>query len=243
MITAILIDDEPDALECLQWELENFKDEIRVAATFNNAHNAIEFLQKNETDAVFLDVEMPEMSGFEFLEKFAKRNFAVIITTAYQDYALPAIKKQCLDFLQKPTDSAAIKECINKIKNFKNEHLFINYFEEKLYRKAEKEGHKKIIINTDGKLMFLQPDEIIYCESDGNYSTIYLENEKKILISTPLKQLEEKLTDDFFRIHHSYIINMNKVQEYLKNHSYVILSNNIKIPVSRQKKSSFLDRF
>ena len=196
MITAILIDDEPDALECLQWELENFKDEIRVAATFNNAHNAIEFLQKNETD-----------------------------------------------FLQKPTDSAAIKECINKIKNFKNEHLFINYFEEKLYRKAEKEGHKKIIINTDGKLMFLQPDEIIYCESDGNYSTIYLENEKKILISTPLKQLEEKLTDDFFRIHHSYIINMNKVQEYLKNDSYVILSNNIKIPVSRQKKSSFLDRF
>ena len=70
MITAILIDDEPDALECLQWELENFKDEIRVAATFNNAHNAIEFLQKNETDAVFLDVEIPEMSGFEFLEKF-----------------------------------------------------------------------------------------------------------------------------------------------------------------------------
>ncbi|KMQ72711.1 LytR/AlgR family response regulator transcription factor [Chryseobacterium koreense] len=243
MITAILIDDETDALECLKWELENFKEEIRVISIFDTASDAILFLEENEVDAVFLDVEMPEMSGFEFLENFAKRDFAVIITTAYQDYALPAIKKQCLDFLQKPTDSLAIRQCIEKIKNFKNEHLFITYFEEKLYRKAEKEGHKKIIINTDGKLMFLQPEDIIYCESDGNYSTIYLENGKKILISTPLKQVEEKLTDDFFRIHHSYIINMNKVTEYMKNDSQVMLCNNIKIPVSRQKKTSFLDHF
>ena len=243
MISTILIDDEPDALECLKWELENFKEEIHVAATFNTALEAISFLEKNTVDAVFLDVEMPEMSGFEFLEKFAKRNFAVIITTAYQDYALPAIKKQCLDFLQKPADSQAVKECIEKIKNFKNEHFLIDYFEDKLYKKNEKEGNKKIIINTDGKLMFLQPEEIIYCESEGNYTTIYLENGKKIVMSTALKHVEEKLTDDFFRIHHSYIINMNKVQEYLKNDSFVILSNNIKVPVSRQKKSSFLDRF
>ncbi|MBW8359067.1 MAG: LytTR family DNA-binding domain-containing protein [Weeksellaceae bacterium] len=243
MITVILIDDEQDALDCLKWELENLKEDIRILPSFSSATAAAKYLHENPVDAVFVDVEMPEMSGFEFLEKFPNRKFAVIITTAYHEYALPAIKQQCLDFLQKPADSESVKLCIEKIKRFKKEHHLIDYLEEKLEGKAEREGHKKIIINTDGKLMFLKPEEVVYCESDGNYSTIFLENGKKIVVSIPLKQLEEKLTEDFFRVHHSYIINMNKVQEYLKSDSYVVLTNQAKIPVSRQKKTSFLDQF
>lgn len=244
MITAVIIDDEANAIESLQWELNNFKSEIQVLETFTQASEAVDFLEKNMVDAVFLDIEMPGMNGFEFLEKFEKRKFAVIITSAYHNYALPAIKAQCLDFLPKPTDEKAVKECLEKIKKFKTDHFFIDYFEEALFSKmGSKENNKKITINTDGKVMFLLPDDIIYCESDGNYSTIFLENGKKIVLSLKLKQLEEKLTDDFFRIHNSYVINLNKVQEYIKNDAYVILTNQAKIPVSRQKKSIFLDKY
>lgn len=243
MITVILIDDEQDALDCLRCELENLKDQIRILHSFTSPIGAAKFLYKNAVDAVFVDVEMPEMNGFDFLKKFPERKFAVIITTDKCEYALAAIKQQCLDFLQKPADPGSVKICLEKIKIFKKEHNLIDYLEDKLERKTEREGHKKIIINTDGKLMFLKPDELIYCESDGNYSTLFLDNGKKIVISIPLKQLEERLTKDFFRVHHSYIINMNSVQEYLKSDSFVVLTNNVKIPVSRQKKTGFLDQF
>ncbi len=244
MITAVIIDDEANAIESLQWELNNFRNEINVLATFTQAIEAKSFLEKNSVDAVFLDVEMPGMNGFELLESLERRKFAVIITTAYHGYAIPAIKAQCLDFLPKPTDEDAVKSCIEKIKKRKTEHFFIDYFEEALFNKmSDKENTKKITISTDGKVMFLLPDEIIYCESDGNYSTIFLENGKKIVLSLKLKQLEEKLTDDFFRIHNSYVINLNKVQEYIKYDAYVILTNQAKIPVSRQKKSIFLDKY
>ncbi|MCC2591737.1 LytR/AlgR family response regulator transcription factor [Chryseobacterium sp. MFBS3-17] len=243
MITVLILDDEQDALDCLKWELENLIPEHIAVHAFTSAEKATMFLSRTLVDAVFIDVEMPEMSGFDFLQQFPERKFAVIITTAYHEYALPAIKQQCLDFLQKPADSDSVRECIDKIKKFKKEHDLIDYIEEKLSRNARNEGQKKIIISTDGRMMFLKPDEVLYCESDGNYSTIFLENGKKIVVSTPLKQLEEKLTEDFFRVHHSFIINMNKVQEYLKSESYVVLTNHSRIPVSRQKKSSFLDQF
>lgn len=244
MITAVIIDDEANAIESLQWELNHFKSEITVIATFTMAVEAKSFLEKNSVDAVFLDVEMPGMNGFELLESLERRKFAVIITTAYHSYAIPAIKAQCLDFLPKPTDEEAIKTCIEKIKKYRKEHFFIDYFEEALFSKMnDKDNNKKITINTDGKVMFLLPDDIIYCESDGNYSTIFLENGKKIVLTIKLKQLEDKLTDDFFRIHNSYVINLNKVQEYLKHDAYVILTNQAKIPVSRQKKSMFLDKY
>lgn len=244
MITAVIVDDEANAIESLQWELNNFRNEISVLATFTQASEAKIYLEKNIVDAVFLDVEMPGMNGFELLESLEKRKFAVIITTAYHEYAISAIKAQCLDFLPKPTDEDAIKICVEKIKKYKKEHFFIDYFEEALFSKMNsKENSKKITINTDGKVMFLSPDDIIYCESEGNYSTIFLENGKKIVLTIKLKQLEEKLTDDFFRIHNSYVINLNKVQEYLKQDAYVILTNQAKIPVSRQKKSIFLDKY
>lgn len=244
MITSIIIDDEEGAIESLRWELNNFKNEITVLQSFTKVQEAILFLQDNTVDAIFLDIEMPKMNGFEFLERFKNRKFAVIITTAYNEYALPAIKKQCLDFLSKPTDRESLEECITKIKAFVKEHQLKDYFEEILIKKvSEKDNVKKITLNCDGKLMFLIPDDIIYCESDGNYSTIFMESKKKILVTMKLKQLEEKLPDDFFRIHNSYIINLNKVQEYLKNDGYVILTDQSKIPVSRQKKMLFLGKF
>ena len=108
----------------------------------------------------------------------------------------------------------------------------------------KKLNNKKITINTDGKLIFLEPEEIVFIESDGNYSSIHTTNNKKIVVTKKLKEVNTLLSEElFFRIHKSYIINLKKVKEFLKTDGYVVLENNQKIPVSRQKKAEFLDKF
>jgi two-component system LytT family response regulator len=196
-------------------------------------------------DCVFLDIEMPEMDGFQFLELFPQRNFTVVITTAFDQYAIKAIKESAFDYLLKPIDTDDLIRCFDKIEQQKNS-VSVN---EKLENSLEKLlqsavfSQKKISINNDGKMIFLNPDDIIYCESDGNYCTIFLENKEKIVLSQKLKFMEEKLAQlQFFRIHNSYLINLNKVKEFHKTDEYVVLSNQVKIPVSRQKKSDFLDK-
>lgn len=245
MVSIIIIDDEPSAIKSMVWEIEHFCKEVTINGTFTSAAAAADFLKKNQIDCVFLDIEMPDMDGFQFLELFPQRNFAVVVTTAYDQYAIKAIKEKALDYMLKPIDSDDMIECIDKLNKYKNQITTNDKLEKTLenFINSNKISQKKISINCDGKLLFINTDEIVYCESDGNYSTIYLENKEKIFLTQKLKFLEEKLIDSFFfRIHNSYLINLNKVKEFHKNDEYVVLTNNTKIPVSRNKKSEFLNK-
>lgn len=245
MITVIIVDDELSALKSMQWEIANFCDDVTILGSFSNALEARKFLNENAVDCVFLDIEMPEMDGFQFLDSFKNRNFSVVITTAYDQYAIKAIKEKALDYLLKPIDSDDLKSCITKIRQHKEEHSIHERLERTLESMVQKSQHqvKKISVSCDGKIIFLNPDDIVYCESDGNYCTIFLENKEKIFITHKLKFMEEKLQDlYFFRIHNSYLINLNKVKEFHKSEDFVVLSNNVKLPVSRSKKSTFLDQ-
>ncbi|MDO9257708.1 MAG: LytTR family DNA-binding domain-containing protein [Bacteroidales bacterium] len=245
MIDLLLIDDEPSAIKSLEWEIENFCKNVKIVGTFTNAMLAAEFLRKNTVDCVFLDIEMPDMDGFQFLELFPNRNFSVVITTAFDQYAIKAIKESALDYLLKPIDSDDLIACFTKIEQQKSSVSISEKLEISLEKILQSTvlSQKKINITNDGKMIFLNPDDIIYCESDGNYCTIYLENKEKIVLSQKLKFMEEKLAQlQFFRIHNSYLINLNKVKEFHKTDEYVVLSNLVKIPVSRQKKSDFLDK-
>jgi len=245
MISIIIVDDEHSALKSMQWEITNFCDDITILETFSSALEAKKFLSENTVDCVFLDIEMPEMDGFQFLDSFKSRNFSVVITTAYDQYAIKAIKEKALDYLLKPIDSDDLKDCIEKIRKHKEEYSIHDRLERTLETMVQKnQNHiKKISVSCDGKIIFLNQDDIVYCESDGNYCSIFLENKEKIFISQKLKFMEEKLQDMcFFRIHNSYLINLNKVKEFHKGDDYVVLSNNVKLPVSRNKKSNFLDQ-
>lgn len=242
MLQAVIVDDEIKALQSLSWELTNFSDEIEVMASFTNPFEALEYLQKNTPDCLFLDIEMPTMDGFQFIQKLTNSNFPVIITTAYNQYALKAIKNQALDYLLKPIDTDDLEDTIVKIKKFKANNFSIENLEMALLNFNSKTSNKRITLNTDGKLLFLESDEILYAESDGNYSTLFLSDGQKIVLTKKLKEVNNLLpTDSFFRIHNSYIVNLNKIKEFLKTDGYVILKSNHKIPVSRQKKSDFLD--
>ena len=243
MLKAVIIDDEPKAIQGLSWELSNFSDELEVIATFSEPEKALHYLKNTELDCLFLDVEMPTMDGFQFLEKLEKKDFAVVITTAYNEYAIKALKKEAIDYLLKPIDSDDLKETIAKIKRYNHRNISTDKFERILLNFNNRLHHKKITINTDGKLVFLEPDDILYAESDGNYSTLYLINNKKIVLTKKLKEVCEILPRDyFFRIHNSYIVNLNKIKEFIKTDGYVVLENNKRIPVSRQRKSDFLGK-
>lgn len=242
MLQAVIVDDEIKALQSLTWELTNFSDEINVIASFTNPNEALNYLEKHTPDCLFLDIEMPTMDGFQFIRKLTNKNFPVVITTAYNQYALKAIKSQALDYLLKPIDTDDLEETIAKIKKFNNNNFSVEKLEMVLLNYNSRAIHKRITLNTDGKLLFLESDEILYAESDGNYSTIFLTDGQKIVLTKKLKEVNELLpSDSFFRIHNSYIINLNKIKEFLKTDGYVVLKSNHKIPVSRQKKSDFLD--
>ncbi|HAI37743.1 MAG TPA: DNA-binding response regulator [Maribacter sp.] len=242
MLQAVICDDEIKALQSLTWELTNFSDEINVIASFTNPNEALTYLEKHTPDCLFLDIEMPTMDGFQFIRKLTNKNFPVVITTAYNQYALKAIKSQALDYLLKPIDTDDLEETIAKIKKFNNNNFSVEKLEMVLLNYNSRAIHKRITLNTDGKLLFLESDEILYAESDGNYSTIFLTDGQKIVLTKKLKEVNELLpSDSFFRIHNSYIINLNKIKEFLKTDGYVVLKSNHKIPVSRQKKSDFLD--
>ncbi len=242
MLEAVLVDDEEKALQSLIWELTNFSDDISVVASFTDPAEALAYLHKNQPDCLFLDIEMPTMDGFQFIQKLQNKEVAVVITTAYNQYAIKALKNEAIDYLLKPIDSDDLKDTIVKIRKHHARNLTSEKLERILLRYNANSSQRKITLNTDGKLLFLDNEDILYAESDGNYSTIYLADGQKIVLTKKLKEVGELLpADSFFRIHNSYIINLNKIKEFLKTDGYVILKSNHKIPVSRQKKSDFLD--
>lgn len=242
MLEAVIVDDEIKALQSLSWELTNFSEEINVTASFTNPFEALDYLGKNTPDCLFLDIEMPTMDGFQFIQKLTNKNFPVVITTAYNQYAIKALKNEAIDYLLKPIDSDDLEETIQKIKKYNAKNFTSEKLEQILINFNSKATNKRITLNTDGKLLFLESDEILYAESDGNYSTIFLVDGQKIVLTKKLKEVNTILPEDsFFRIHNSYIINLNKIKEFLKTDGYVVLKSNHKIPVSRQKKSDFLD--
>ncbi|MGY0390942.1 LytR/AlgR family response regulator transcription factor [Bizionia sp. KMM 8389] len=243
MIRAVIVDDEQKAIESLSWELTNFSNEVEIIATFTNPEKAINYLKTNTPDCVFLDINMPTMDGFQFLDKVSKTEFATIITTAYNEYALKALKHEAIDYLLKPIDSDDLTETLQKIKKHKAKMFPTAKIEEVLINFNNNFSQKKITINSDGKLLFLDTDNIIYIESDGNYSTFIMADHQKICVTKKLKEVNAILPENyFFRIHNSYIINLNKIKEYLKTDGYVVMESNEKIPVARQRKSDFLDK-
>jgi len=243
MLKAVIVDDEPKAIQSLIWELSNFSTEIEVMASFTNPDEALKYLDTNTPDCLFLDVQMPTIGGFQFLEQLKDISFAVVITTAYDEYAIKALKHEAIDYLLKPIDSDDLKESITKIKKHSDRTINSMKFERILSNFNSKFDKKRITINTDGKLLFLDVDDIIYIESDGNYSTLFLKDQKKIVVTKKLKEVNAILPEHyFFRIHNSFIINLNKIKAFIKNEGYVIMDSDHKIPVARQRKSDFLEK-
>ena len=242
-LTAIIVDDELDSIATLKWELEVFENIIEVIATFQNPIEAVNTIKKECPGVLFLDIQMPKMSGFELLEKVQGYFNHIIFITAYDEYAIEAIKVSAIDYILKPIEPSVLKKCIDKLNKVSSKDSMQEQLELLLQQLNDKNKIDKIALPTVAGLEFVKSSEIMYCKSDGNYTFVFLKNNKNILVSKTLKEVESSLVQrNFFRIHHSYLINLNFLEKYYRGKSpYVIIEGGEQIPVSRNKKNEFLD--
>jgi len=246
MIRAILIDDEINAIKSLEWELNNFSNKVEIIGKYTSPEEAIIAINELQPDCVFLDVEMPNMDGFQLLSKLSFRKFDLIITTAYDNYAIKAFKENAIDYLLKPVDTDDLLEAIARV--LKNrESQTIGQQLEKILGKTTpfQQTHiTKIQLSVSGKLLFVESKEILYCKADGNYTMVFLRNDKKYLLSKKIKDVTASFPEsEFFRVHKSYYVNLSAVKEIVKNEGlYLILDNGQDIPISRTKKEELINR-
>ncbi len=244
MIKAIIVDDELTAIRSLKWEIESFCTGIEITDSFTDPLEAINGINYIKPDCVFLDIEMPEMDGFQLLEKLQFRDFDLIITTAYNSYALKAFKENAIDYLLKPVDTDDLLKSIAKVKKNKEK----NILGEELYKIIEnistpKPTFNKITLSLSGKTIFVNPNEILYCKSDGNYTEIYFNSGQKEVLSKKLKDVEQMIHNAlFYRVHNSYLVNINQIKEFVKSDGqYLVIENGVTIPVSRSKRSALME--
>ena len=246
-IRSLLVDDENHSLETLAWQLKKFCPEVEVVESCNQSEKALKILREQPIDLVFLDIEMPHMNGFELLQQLGKINFDIVFTTAYDMFAVKAFKYSALDYLLKPIDRDELMQAVEKVKAKKypavsSEQLSILF--QHLYNQTQSPPKKIALPTTDG-LEFVEAANIIHCQSDGNYTHIFLKDGVKFLICRTLKETEESLpANDFLRIHHSHTINLNHIRKYVKGDGgYVIMMDNTSINVSRSRKEELLRLF
>lgn len=241
MLKSIIVDDEYSSIKSLKWEIEKFCQEIEVCNFYTNPLDAIEGINLLKPDCVFLDIEMPEMDGFQLLKHLKYRDFELVFTTAYDQYAIQAFKQNAVDYLLKPIDSDDLIVAVERIREKKAQNVIGEQLK-KLMSQFQSTKSKKIPLSFSTKTLYVEIDEIIYCHSDGNYTEIHLTEDRKEIISKKIKDFE-KLVDSpqFLRVHHSYLVNMEYLKEYIKSDGqYLVLKNGSNIPVSRNKKPDLL---
>tara|TARA_R110001583_G_scaffold35585_3_gene118223 strand:+ start:10924 stop:11664 length:741 start_codon:yes stop_codon:yes gene_type:complete len=242
MLQILLVDDEKDALEALEWKINNYIDNVEVT-TCNSPIKAIEIINEKKPDVVFLDIQMPEMDGFTMIEKVEYRDFNLIFTTAHDEFALKAIKVSAIDYLLKPVDKDELLASMEKIKKSKKGDLLENKLQLLLNNLGEN-NNDKINISADGKVYLLDKDDVVMLKSDKSYTTIFLKSEQQILVSKTLKEVEKKFQfPEFFRVHNSYLINLNHIKEYLKGlGGELIMTNGLTASISRNRKAELFKK-
>jgi two-component system LytT family response regulator len=243
MIRAIIIDDEPYCCEALATLLEGSED-VEIISLCHNASDALVAIQKYKPDLIFLDVEMPRMNGFEMLEQLSSVNFEIIFTTSYDQYALKAIRFSAIDYLLKPIDSEELQKAVQKVIHRSQKPIAQQL--EILMRKIHQPSTpiNKIAMPTMEGLQMIPVDSIISCESDSNYTILLLKNNRKIIVSRTLKEIEELLEEhSFVRVHRCYLANLNEVEKYVKGEGgYLVMSDGTTIDVARNKKDTLLKK-
>lgn len=240
---AVLIDDEKNALEMLEWQLKEYCPQVEVVAICNNADKGIAAIRQYKPQLVFLDIEMPKKNGFEVLQQFPEPFFDTIFTTAYNQFALKAFRFAALDYLLKPIDADDLIGAVQRYERKKIHHNFKEQLDILMQQfKNPSVLPEKISFATQQAIHFIKPETIVYCESDSNYTSLYFLDKTKMVVSKTLKDVEEQLAHyHFFRIHHSYIINLKQVSRYIKaDGGTVEMSDGASLPISRQRKEELI---
>jgi len=237
---AIIIDDENKGRAMLRKLVENYCPQVEVCADAANIADGFTQIMEHRPDIVFLDVEMPGGNGFELLEKFDKILFEIIFTTAYENYALKAIKYHALDYLLKPIDIDELTQAVERVRQIIQTKPNAGRYEGLIDRNQRITG--KISLPMKDSIVYINVCDIIRIESDAGYSTFYTVGNKNYTTSKNLKDYEDVLpAAEFFRIHKSHMINMKKVKKYIRVDGYYVeMEDGSLVEIARRKKDDFL---
>ncbi len=241
-IRAILIDDELNSLQNLQQKLEGFCPDVSIIAASQKPEEGLLLIRQHQPDVVFLDIEMPRMSGFRMLEELGEYDFDIIFTTAYNHYSIDAIRISAFDYLVKPIGIEDLQQAVERLSKSLNRQTKekIDILRKSLSDNRSQED--KIAISTSEGIEFIPIKNIIHIESKSNYSKIFLMDNKTVMVTKILKDFEEMLLPyNFYRIHNSHLINLNYIQKYVRSQGgHVQLQDGTLIDISRRKKDEFL---
>lgn len=241
-IKAIIVDDELSSLQNLQQKLAEFCPSIKIIATAQKPEEAILLINHHKPDVIFLDIEMPKMSGFRMLEEFKEPAFEIIFTTAYNHYAVEAIRIAAFDYLLKPIAIKDLQQAVDRLNKIFNPQTKERIDVLKSSINDNKTQEDKIAISTTEGLEFIPIKNILHIESNSNYSKIFFRDNRTLTVTKLLKDFEDMLVPyHFYRVHNSHLINLNYIQKYLRgNGGRVIMQNGTEIEVARRKKEEFL---
>ncbi len=242
-IKTIIVEDEINARKALENMLLFYCPEVEVAGYAATIEEGVELINRVSPDLLLLDIQIKDGTSFDILKKIKKKNLKIIFITAHDQYALKAIKLSAMDYLLKPVSPSELKKAVDKvIKALDDEEHLKLQIETTIENFGHVNQNKKIILNTNQSVFVVEIKHLIRCESNENYTNIYVEGGKQILISKTLKDFEEMLTPyGFFRVHQSHLINLQFVESFEKKGSgKVRLSTGDKVPVSSRRKEDFL---
>lgn len=234
-IRAVLVEDEPSGMENLRWKIENNCPEVSIVAECTNGNEAISALRRYLPDLVFLDIQLGDMSGFDVLKAVRHPSFNVIFTTSHDQYAIEAIKNNALDYLLKPVEVEELQEAVAKAR-----YKQMQQPAAAAPPPAAPTTRYGFPITTGQQ--FIELDRIIYAQAEDNVAVLYLDDKSTVRLTRSLGWLEEELEPNgFCRVHHSYVINLHLMREYIRNEGgYIVMQNGKAISISRRRKDHFL---
>jgi len=242
ILKAILIDDELNSLENLQSKLQKYCPTVKVLAALEKPEEGVERVRQQKPDVLFLDIEMPRMNGFRFVEELGDFEGEIIFITAYNHFAIEAMRISAFDYLVKPVSIADLQNAVTRLQQQRGRHTKerLNVLKQSIAENKSQDN--KIAVPTNEGLEFIVIKTIVRIESSTNYSRLYLTNKHSLLVTKLLKDFEELLTPyRFFRVHNSHLINLNYISKYIRGDGgQVVMENGDVVDVSRRKKDQFL---
>lgn len=244
-IKAILIDDERNSLEMLEWLLQTYCPEIQIKALCNSGEAGLKAIAEHRPDLVFLDIEMPKMNGFDMLEQAGDIRFEVVFTTAYDQFAVRAFRYAALNYLLKPIDPDELVETVKRLKEKRSapsQDQMSLLFQSLMQRNQQVE---RIALSTAEGLIFVQTKDIAYCKADSNYTHVVMASGQDILVAKTLKEIDETLAGkDFFRVHNSFLVNINHIAKFVRGDGgYIVMPDKTEITIARSKRDEFFQLF
>jgi two-component system LytT family response regulator len=243
-LKTVIVDDEQDAVDFINSIISEYCTSLEVIGKANNVIQGVEVINDKKPDLVFLDVEMPNGTGFDLLAQFPEKDFDVVFITAFNHYAIKAIKFSAVDYILKPININEFIEAVNRVIKKRSERSTAQGNENLkiLMENLRTSLPSRMAIPTADGMEYLNPKDIIRIEADRSYSWFFLAGDRKILVSKHLKEFQELLSDRyFFRSHNSHLINLKYVKKYIrKEGGYIEMVNGATIPVSRNRKDLFL---